>query len=876
MRSGSTLGVFGAAVLLAAGLPALAQSAPPLRSAASFVVLGNSSVKNSGASRVTGNVGASPGNVVTGFSPGMFHAGDVRRDDALARQARIDGDAAADALAAEPCTVRDPVLDPVVDPVLGGQPLLQNIYCFTATDVRLSGTLILDARGDRDAVWIFRIDGTLTVANDAAVLVIGNGYDGNVFWSAGQATLGEHARFIGNLFARSDIALQEGASLSGRAFARSGSVTLQANAVSLCCAPLQLAPGTLPDGALATPYRQVLSASGGTAPYTFTIGSGTLPLGLALASDGTLAGTPASLGTFEFTVTATDARGCSSTAAYSIGIGCGDRTTLPPAAAGVAYTTPVPFDGTAPFNCSISAGTLSSPPWGVSGSASGCVLSAMPPDAAGTYDFVVESTDALGVRRSRCLTINVGECPIVFLPPDPPAGTACEPYAYIFRAEGGTQPYRFIAPAAALPPGWSLLPGGDLFGTTTNIGTYIIPVTVTDALGQSCSRTFTISVNCPASEGAAVTLPRGIVGVPYNQTIPSPACGAPATFSFVSGDEPPGLAPVTGTGVVSGTPAKKGTYRFVVASRSTGMCTTTHQVTIDIDCPDLQFSPLPPMVQNVPYDQTIIVTGGIGPYRLTAPALPAGLMLDGYRLHGTPTTVGSYTFAVTAEDETSGCTGMNVYDPICPTLVVTPPVLPGGTVGDDYPYTTFMVTRGTPPYHFAVSTGLLPPGLDLSCDGTLSGTPTLAGTYAFGIRVTDFYGCSETLLFCAIDIGAGTCPAGTTITLSPPDLPPAMPNMFYSQAITAVGGTALYTYTVTSGTLPAGLTLDPLTGILSGVPAVTGTFPITVTSIDANGCRGSACYILRIGVAIPTISPWMLFAVSILLAGAGWVAIGRR
>ena len=85
-----------------------------------------------------------------------------------------------------------------------------------------------------------------------------------------------------------------------------------------------------------------------------------------------------------------------------------------------------------------------------------------------------------------------------------------------------------------------------------------------------------------------------------------------------------------------------------------------------------------------------------------------------------------------------------------------------------------------------------------------------------------------------------------------------------------------YTYTVTSGTLPAGLGLNPLTGILSGIPTETGTFAITVTAIDANGCRGSVCHILRVGVAIPTISPWMLFVVSILLAGAGWIAIGRR
>jgi len=67
----------------------LAQSARSLGTAASFVVLGSSSVTNTGSLRVTGNVGVSPGNVFTGFSSDMFSAGDVRRNDALARQARM-------------------------------------------------------------------------------------------------------------------------------------------------------------------------------------------------------------------------------------------------------------------------------------------------------------------------------------------------------------------------------------------------------------------------------------------------------------------------------------------------------------------------------------------------------------------------------------------------------------------------------------------------------------------------------------------------------------------------------------------------------------------------------------------------------------------
>jgi hypothetical protein len=317
--------------MFAAGSLALAQSAPPLGSAASFVALGGSAVTNAGTSRITGNVGVSPGDVATGFSSAVFRVGEVRRDDALARQARSDSDRAADTIASQSCT------NTLQEAELGGTTLLPGVHCFASPDVQLHGPLILDAAGNRDAVWIFRIDGTLTAASDASVLIVGNGYDGNVFWSTGGATtLGARAAFIGNVFARTSITLEDGASVSGRLFARAGAVALHANRVSLCCSPFLLAPAGLPDGVLGLPYRQTVTASGGMPPYTFTLSSGSLPAGLSLGSDGTLQGTPARAGSFAFTVTATDVLGCSSSIAYGVRMACAGTNTTPAAIARVS------------------------------------------------------------------------------------------------------------------------------------------------------------------------------------------------------------------------------------------------------------------------------------------------------------------------------------------------------------------------------------------------------------------------------------------------------------------------------------------------------------------------------------------------------------
>src|SRR5687767_2450202 len=103
MGSGSARVILVLCAALSAGYAALAQTAPRFNDTASFVVLGNGSVTNSGATRLTGNVGVSPGNTVDGLSSSNCLLGDVRRDDALARAARSDGNRIDDVLAGMPC-----------------------------------------------------------------------------------------------------------------------------------------------------------------------------------------------------------------------------------------------------------------------------------------------------------------------------------------------------------------------------------------------------------------------------------------------------------------------------------------------------------------------------------------------------------------------------------------------------------------------------------------------------------------------------------------------------------------------------------------------------------------------------------------------------
>ncbi|MBE0568338.1 MAG: putative Ig domain-containing protein, partial [Deltaproteobacteria bacterium] len=174
--------------------------------------------------------------------------------------------------------------------------------------------------------------------------------------------------------------------------------------------------------------------------------------------------------------------------------------------------------------------------------------------------------------------------------------------------------------------------------------------------------------------------------------------------------------------------------------------------------------------------------------------------------------------------------GDNLYDtndPNCqavvaPTITTASP-LPAGTVGTAYSQ-TLAATGGTPPYSWSVSSGSLPAGLSLSSAGVLSGTPTTAATSGFTVQVTG--GGTATKAF-SVTINAAAAVAPTISTAS---LPAGTVGTAYSQTLAATGGTTPYSWSVSAGTLPAGLSLST-GGVLSGTPtaAATSSFTVQVT-----------------------------------------------
>ncbi len=359
----------------------------------------------------------------------------------------------------------------------------------------------------------------------------------------------------------------------------------------------------------------------------------------------------------------------------------------------------------------------------------------------------------------------------------------------------------------------------------------------------------TTTTQCSAISVTPATVPDGIVGAIYNQQLDATGGIAPYTFAVDSGSLPPNMILDSSTGNIGGLLVQSGSFGFTISATDANGCVGLQGYVMQVDCPAMSLSPntLPDGFAGQFYQQLLTVNGGTIPYTfsVTVGSLPGGLTLDpnSGQISGTPTGSGSFDFTVTVTD-TYGCSASQAYTLLiqCPVITIDPPVLPDGTIGVVYNQ-TLTATGGNAPYIYAVTAGALPTGLTLDSNtGVISGTPLITGTVNFTVTATDSTNCTGSLAYnLTINCAA--------ITITPSTLPDGVIGTGYDQTLTASGGLAPYAYSVSNGTLPDGLSLDPNSGQISGTPTTAGLSNFDVTATDSAGCTGTQSYSINIAAA---------------------------
>ena len=424
---------------------------------------------------------------------------------------------------------------------------------------------------------------------------------------------------------------------------------------------LSIETTSLPNASVGAAYDVSLSASGGVAPYTWSLAGSSAPAWLSLSPSGVLSGTPSAAGSWTIEVSVSDSQGGSLTTTLSLSAVVGlsiSVTSLPEAEVGLSYSTTLDATGgVAPYSWSFNVGGA---PAGLTLSSSGELSGT--PSASGSFSLEVKVTDASGQSAEAGIGLEVAPALVmesngVFF------GTVGVAMNDPLAATGGVGPYAWSVADGSPPAGLSLSSGGVLSGTPSAGGVDDVGIKVTDALGASVSATFEISIASPL-EVTTTSLPAGEIGAHYSASLSATGGVAPYYFMLKEGSLPAGLNLLTDgelTGVPSG-PDGTASFEVEVEDSTTPrpyMDYLDFSITIGSSAFEVTTSNDElPSLNSPSYAATLSASGGTAPYSwsLLSGALPSGLTLSSSgEISGTASgdQAGQYNFTVKVVDSST-------------------------------------------------------------------------------------------------------------------------------------------------------------------------------------------------------------------------------
>jgi hypothetical protein len=646
--------------------------------------------------------------------------------------------------------------------------------------------------------------------------------------------------------------------------------------VVVTAAPTITTAASLSAATEGTAYSAAIAATGGAGAMTYSVTVGSLPAGLTLnSSTGAITGTATGPnGTVNFTVQVKDSSTVSpqtNSKAFSVTINLPPPPSIASAsfAAGVegtAYTqTIAETGGLAPFTYSIIVGAL---PAGLSVNTSTGAITGTPTGPNATASFTMKVVDSSNPAQSATQTFSIA----INLPPAPAittsslsAGVEGTAYNQTVAATGYGK-LAYSVSLGTLPAGLSLNSStGAITGTPTGPnGTASFTIQVTDGSNpaQSTTKPLSILVNLPPAPAiSTTTLPGGVEFTAYNQTVAATGYG-PLVYSISLGTLPAGLGINSSTGAITGSPTgPNGTASFTVqvTDHSNPAQSATQALTIAVSLPQapaITTTSLPNATVGGSYNQSLSFTGGHPPFTwsISAGSLPSGFSINSSTGAITATSVGSTTgtstftvMMVDSSNPSQSATQSLSISVVTGPLLVAPATLPTGAVSDVYPSTNLGASGGAPPYTWSITTApaTFPAGLSLSSAGQITGTPTASGTYNFTAQVKDSINTTAT--------GNFTITVNAMLAVTTSSLPAGTQGTSYTSTnLNASGGVTPYNWSITSGSLPTGLNLNG--NNISGIPQVSGTFPVTFTVTDASSGTASSTGLSIVLAAAPALT----------------------